>query len=659
MIYLVSNQTSMYDSNLFEKISLEEGINLLKDKEELGLDTETQGLDIYTKNLLLLQIGNYEFQVLFDIDSFGYKIPIELINFLNNSSILFILQHAKFDLKFLFIQGIVLKNVYDTMLAEIIITNGSQYAGRGLADLAEKYCQVHLDKSIRGEIITKGLNDNVLVYGANDVKYLPKIKKKQLAIAKDLGVIRAIELDNTFVIVLAYVEYCGIKLDYSKWKTRTHYKLDELLELKIKLDDFLWKDKKYKYFSGMQDMFTGKQECILNWDSPKQVIQLFKEYGINTILKDKGEDKETIDAKVLDPQANKFEILPPYLEYKTLQKVVSTYGLNWGKYINSITGRIHTTFKQIMDTGRLSCGDKRDGTVNLQNIPSDEETRSCFIPEKGNVFIDADYSSQEQIVLANFSRETNLLNFYKKGFKDMHSYVAFLMYPEIRKIALEDLTPDSLNYIKVDFPDKRFLAKTAGFAINYGGNGATIAKNCNLPKKDGEFVYNSYFNAFPGLKNYFDYVFNNASKYGYVQFNSITGRKYFFRKDNDYFVLKDIVNSPYFNMESSNPGEDRRKFNTEKSKIQRISQNYPIQGTSADITKYAAILFFKYILKNNLWGIVKIVNLIHDELLVECPENIAEEVKNELLSCMEEAGKPFCKIIPLKAEAKIGKHWVH
>ena len=81
--------------------------------------------------------------------------------------------------------------------------------------------------------------------------------------------------------------------------------------------------------------------------------------------------------------------------------------------------------------------------------------------------------------------------------------------------------------------------------------------------------------------------------------------------------------------------------------------------TSADITKYATILFFKYILKNNLWGIVKIVNLVHDELLVECPEEIAETVKDNLLMCMEEAGKPFCKTISLKAEAKIGDHWVH
>ena len=308
------------------------------------------------------------------------------------------------------------------MLVEMILTNGAQYSGFALDDLADKYCQVFLDKSVRGEIISSGLSDRVLAYGAKDVKYLPEIKRKQLGIARDLDLLKTIDLENSFVIALSYVEYCGIKLDYQKWKLRTYKTIDEVIELKKELEAMLWKDKKYKYFSGMIDMFTGEQECIINWDSPTQVIKLFKEYSINTILKVKGIDKETIDAKVLEPQADKFPILPIYLKYKGLQKVVSTYGLNWAKYINKDTSRIHTKFNQIMDTARLSCGgkDERSGSEypNLQNIPSDEETRSCFIPDKGNVFIDADYSSQEQIVLANFSKEENLINFYKKGFKD-------------------------------------------------------------------------------------------------------------------------------------------------------------------------------------------------------------------------------------------------
>lgn len=210
----------------------------------------------------------------------------------------------------------------------------------------------------------------------------------------------------------------------------------------------------------------------------------------------------------------------------------------------------------------------------MQNLPASPEVRSCFIPEKGNVMIDADYSSQEQIVLANFSKEENLLNFYRKGFTDMHSYNAFMMYPDLRRFPLEELTPENLGYIKKEYPDKRFLAKTAGFAINYGGNGSTIAKNCSIPKADGEFVYNSYFAAFPGLRNYFDEGFKRAAYFRYVEFNHVTKRKYFFRKDNDFFALKDRVEDPLFYQIDDNPRDTKSKYNKAKSEIQRISQNY-------------------------------------------------------------------------------------
>jgi DNA polymerase-1 len=386
---------------------------------------------------------------------------------------------------------------------------------------------------------------------------------------------------------------------------------------------------------------------------------LFKEYGINVIIKDKGIDKETINAKVLEPQADQFRILPVYLKFKALQKVISTYGYNWEKFINSDTRRIHTTFKQLMDTGRLSCGSKWDNTPNLQNIPSDEETRSCFIPAEGNVMIDADYSSQEQIILANFSKEENLLNFYNKGFNDMHSYVAFLMYPAIRQCEVEELTPESLKYIPKEFSANRKLAKNAGFAINYGGNGSTIAKNCNISARDGAYVYDSYFKAFPGLKNYFEYMFSKTDKHKYVEFNKVTRRKYIFPETNDYFTFKDEVEDPFFWQTAADARSKNGKYNKAKSDIQRLCQNYPIQGTAADITKYACILFFQKILKNDWWGKVLIPNLVHDELLVECPKSMASVVAKEVVTCMEKAGEPFCKIIPLRAEAIIGDHWVH
>ena len=311
-------------------------------------------------------------------------------------------------------------------------------------------------------------------------------------------------------------------------------------------------------------------------------------------------------------------------------------------------------------TLRLSSGNKRDGTPNLQNIPSDEETRSCFICEEGTIMIDADYSSQEQVILANFSQEENLINFYAKGFKDMHSYVAFLMYPAIRECTIEELTPEKLYYIPEKHGSKRKLAKNAGFAINYGGNGATIAKNCNIPRAEGDFVYTSYFKSFPGLKNYFELKFNQTSKSGYITFNNVTKRKLFYDlSTNEYFVHNLDIQDPYFWQNEPNAKQINTKYNTCKSEIQRKSQNYPIQGSAADVTKLATVYFFKEILKNNWFGIVKIVNIVHDELLIECPIELKNEVDVILINCMEKAGEPFCPIVSLKADSKSGDHWVH
>ncbi len=441
------------------------------------------------------------------------------------------------------------------------------------------YCGVDLDKSIRGKIIYQGLTNEIVKYAAEDTAYLEDIMNFQQPLLKEKNLTIAVKYENAFILPLAYMEYCGIKLDYDKWKAKVDKNVETVHKYKTELENFLYKDGKTKYFSGMYDLFSGVQECTINWDSPKQVMALMEEYGVNTTIYVKGEEKKSIDAKTLDPQKDQFPIIKPYLKYKEAQKEVTTYGYNWKRYINPITGRIHTTFKQLMDTGRLSCGDKRDGTPNLQNIPRDEETRACFVCEEGNILIDADYSSQEQIVLANFSKEVNLLNFYKQGFTDMHSYVAFLMYKDIRRCSLEELTPEKLSYIKSDYPENRRIAKSAGFAINYGGNGSTIAKNCNLSKKEGDFVYNSYFEAFPNLRDYFDLVFARASHFGYIEYNNVTRRKYFFDpEENYYFKYRDRINDKLFWYEEANPREIKSKFNEAQGTIARLAQNYPMKN---------------------------------------------------------------------------------
>ena len=459
--YLVSNQTQLFSNSSFKIITLEDSLKILQSLDNVSLDTETLGLDCFTKDLLTIQLGNYTNQVVYDINSYSGKVPPKLKEFLNNSNQLFIIQNAKFDLQFLFKQEIIIKRVFDTMLAEQILNNGLQYQGFDLKSLCKKYCSIDLDKSVRGDIITKGLTLQVLEYAAKDVVYLEDIMNSQLKEASNKDLIKAISLDNEFVKVLAYMEFCGIKLDWDKWKKNTHKKIEQLQLQKEVLDQWVIDHNYLDFTDKMIDLFSLKLSCNINWNSSQQVIKFFEFIGINCTIKEKGIEKKTVEEKSLEKYKETFPILKEYFKYKEIYKNVSTYGLNWNQMINPITKRIHTKFNQLMTTGRLSCGSSRENKPNLQNLPSDSQTRSCFIAEDGYKFLSADYSAQESIVLANFSKDKNLLEFYKKGFEDIHSYVTFLLFPEVRRCTLEELTNNELLWIKKNYKEKRNIAKTA------------------------------------------------------------------------------------------------------------------------------------------------------------------------------------------------------
>ena len=476
MIYVVSAQIEAFGGK-FPQISLEEAIEMLKSLPEIPNDTETSGLSCHSKKLLLIQLGNEDFQIDFDIASYGGQIPQPLKDFMNTYNGLWILQNAKFDLQFYYKQGIILKHVYDTMLAEYIITMGYtefrdgkvKDVRRDLQTIVRKYCNVVLDKSVRGEIIRTGLSARVIEYGANDVKYLIPVKKAQMKIIQAKHLDKAVELDNKFVKVLAYIEYCGIKLDWNKWAVKAEEYRNNVISSEEALNRHLYYDLKRTDCFGSNSLFSDVPQCLINWSSPKQVIPLFESLGINCTYYDHGKEKKSCSEKVLNFQIKDFKILQLYFEYKEATKKFSTYGYSWQKMINRDTGRIHTSFMQIMATGRLSCGDMNNDQPNLQNLPNDKYTRSCFIAEPGNKYIACDYSSQESIVLANFANDESLIDFYKKGLTDMHSYVAFLLYPELQKElnkTSDELTEDDLIWIKKNHKDLRQIAKTAEFAIN-------------------------------------------------------------------------------------------------------------------------------------------------------------------------------------------------
>ena len=470
MIYLVTGQLNLFPSNIYTIITVEESLKLLEPLTTVGLDTETEGLDPYTDKLLLLQLGFFDFQIVIDCKT----IDISLYKNYLESDRLFIGWNLKFDLKFLFRHSIVLKRVYDGILAEKLMWLGYPPGMHSLSlkTAGESYCNIELDKTVRNKIHYDGLSEEVIKYSAYDVKYLEPIMTKQKEKLAEKGLLTAIEYENRFVLPLAYCEYCGVKLDIDKWKAKMvkdQARVDEALAACNKWLIENEPNSPYIFIDRQGNLFTGynlEPQVKLNWNSAKQLIPLFKKYGVEVTVEDKekGGIKDSIDAKVLKPQKDKCSLIPIYLEYKEAVKVTSTYGENFLKQINPVSHRIHTNYSQMgADTTRITSGGKdkynRIEYVNLLNLPADAETRACFTAEKGNKWISIDYSGQETYLMASIANDKAIIKELMEGSGDIHSLTAYMSYMEIpRDTPIKD--------IKKLYHNLRQEAKGIEFAIN-------------------------------------------------------------------------------------------------------------------------------------------------------------------------------------------------
>lgn len=470
MIYLVTNQLSLFDNDTYKIISVEESLRLLDSLTIVGLDTETSGLDPHTNDLITIQLGCFDFQVVVDCKTIDITLYKEFLE----SDRLFVGWNIKFDLKWLFKYKIVPKKVYDGFLAEKLMWLGYPPGMHSLSlkTAGETYCNIKLDKTIRGKINYAGLSTEVIKYSSDDIKYLELIMNKQMEELNKKGLNIAIEYENRFVLPLSYCEYCGVKLDEDKWKNK-------MLKDQSRVDNALnncnkWllnnePNSPYIYIDRQGNLFTGfnlEPQIKLNWNSAKQLIPLFKKYGVNVTIEDKekGGTKDSIDAKTLKPQKDKCSLIPIYLDYKEAVKVTSTYGENFLKQINPISKRIYTNYSQIgADTTRITSGGKdksnRVEYVNLLNIPADAETRACFVAEKGNKWISIDYSGQETYLMASIANDKAIIEELTNGSGDIHSLTAYMSYSEIpRDTPIKD--------IKKLFHNLRQEAKGIEFAIN-------------------------------------------------------------------------------------------------------------------------------------------------------------------------------------------------
>lgn len=664
MIYLVTKQQSLWTSDRYKVISAEEALELLAPLSVVELDTETMGLDPHTKELLTVQLGCAEFQVVIDCTSVDIHLFKE---YMENPQRMFLGWNIKFDLKFLYHQRIVPLRVYDGYLAEKLLWLGYP---AGMHEMSLKaasinYLGVDMDKSVRGKIIQTGLTEDVIVYAAGDVSYLGKIRDKQLIELEKKGLLKAIDFENEFVKCLAYIEYCGAKLDVDKWKIKMATDLNNLEKYEAELNEWVEESEyssKYCSVNIQGDLFNGfdtKPRCHINWASSQQVIPLFEELGLNLKVLDKKTKhyKKSVDIKVVEPQASKSPLIPIYIKYKKAAIIVNTFGQKFLNLINPVTGRIHANFNQLgTDTGRLSSTEP-----NLQNLPHDAQTRACFVSDKGNRWISADYSGQESYLMASMANDEAMLDELINGSGDLHSLTAKMVFQQIpRDMPLKD--------IKKNFKDLRQEAKGYEFCFNYGGQDSTLIRNYGLDAKRAKEIYENYMSGFAGLKRYQDFRRVDVMRKGYILLSKITGHKAYIY---DYDELKRQMEKQddpdfwayYREMKQENPECDtvqgvrwlaRRKAESEKQSI-----NYPIQAAGALCFKLASIKLFNWLLKNGLLFKVKYCIPVHDEINLEAPDEISEEVADILVECMVSAGKPFCTRAHLGADVEIGDHWIH
>ena len=681
MIYLVSAQQKLFESTEYKQLSIEDSLAMINSWGIIQCDSETSGRNCHLCEILCFQFGDCQTdtQVVVDcttVDILLYK------NILENRYLIF--QNAKFDLQFLYCKGIIPRKIYDTMIVEQLLHLGypAGVVSYSLAAIAKRRLNIDIDKSIRGEIIWRGLDENVIVYASNDVRWLYQIMQSQIEECKNKECLVGAKLECDTVPAIAYLEWCGIKLDEDKWKAKMAKDSKCLQSAKMALDKFVTSNpklNKYYHVNNQGDLFSGFDTdpiCSINWSSSRQVVQLAKELGFDTTVQDKktGEDKDSVLEKHLKGQKGiNDEFLDLYFDYQEYAKVVSSFGQGHLDAINPKTNRIHTVYRQLgAASGRMSCGTQQPDTdlakfkklptkrctlPNIQQLPHDAETRSCFVSEEGNLFCSCDYSAQEGRVQGDIYQDEAILKMYREGI-DGHSMYAKIFFKE----ELKDIDVHDVQKLR---PDLRTKAKAPEFALAYGAGYTTIMQALKCTEEEALQIVKNYEEGFQGTIEFARKGSAFVRKNGYILMCPLTGHKMYWWDHKEWLERQQSFTPEFWEeYRSKHKGTGDMIAQTVSmhfraaSKYDRLARNAPPQGTSAIMTKSAVTNLFNWIVDNNYFGVVKIVALVHDEVNIEYPNSIPN-TSVVLQNFMEKAAAKYCKSLPIPAEASVNTHWVH
>jgi DNA polymerase I len=569
--------------------SLELACYAISSHKLIGIDTETTGLDPYNGRVRLLQLSTAEANYVIDLFRIAALDYPELRTLLASPDHIKVLHNAKFDLKMLLHHfQIEVSPIFDTFLASKLIAAGRPDLRHGLAALSDRLLDEFVDKSAQMSSWSGRLTEEQYRYAARDSQIVLPLRERLTARLVELGMVEVAKLEFDCVLPLAAMELAGMAIDTVCWRNQT--------QMVMQAHEIISSELKQLLAPGIEQLSLFGEPDI-NLDSPAQVIEALGRMGIRV---------EGTRGFQLQPLAKDHPAIEKLLEYRTVQKALSSYGDSMLAHLNSKTGRLHADFHQIGATGgRMSCSDP-----NLQQVPNTPEYRACFRAPTGRKLVIADYSQIELRIIADWSQDTRLVKALMSG-EDLHSVTASQMLG----VPLDQVSKQ-----------QRAAAKQLNYGLIYGLGPQGLSARIDCSIEEAEALIRTYFTTYSGVAAWLRDAAERAIKDRENRTRS--GRLITFSFD------------PL----------DRAQV----AGMERLGKNAPIQGSSADIIKRALILLYAALKPLD----AEIVNCIHDEIVVEVSEAEAEACRAIVEREMIVAAREFIRSVPATVDSVIADAWL-
>ncbi|MCA1566508.1 MAG: hypothetical protein LC803_12870 [Acidobacteria bacterium] len=574
----------------------------LSEHAAVGFDTETTALDPYRGRMRLMQFsapGGAAYII--DLDRFrkGDGTPdrdalAPLRGLLAAPRPVKVAHNAKFDAKWTKRQlDTELGGIFDTMLASQLVSAGESEDRHSLAAVAARYLDETVDKSEQLSDWGGELSATQLEYAARDAALMLPLRERLIELLRRDELVEVAQLEFQCVLPVACLELAGIFLDKERWREQLAIVEKRRAILAEELQVMLAEESS-------QQSFFGPTRNDINLDSHVQLTKALKRVLPGVEL-----PNSTRNWK-LQPLAAEHKVIEVLLEYRTVQKALTSYGENILNEINPVTGRIHANFHQIgAPTGRFACTNP-----NVQQVPHAVEYRRCFRAPAGRKLVIADYSQIELRILAHVTEDKGFIDAFNSG-ADLHRVTA----AQVFNTPLEEVTRE-----------QRDFAKRLNFGVVYGIGAQRFSMMTGIPLTEAESILARYFQTYRGLDAWLRDAARKAVRERTAR--TMAGRLARFNFD----------------------AEDRQAA----SLAQRNGKNMPIQGASADILKRALRLLHDRLKETT----ARLVNIVHDEIVVEADAAGVEEIARTVEEAMCAAGEEYVTRVPVKVETEIADEWV-